>query len=430
MAAPKSLLLKIYLAATWLAWPALHMLSLVRIKTGRDDPDRASERFGVVRRHRPSGPVIWIHAASVGETMSVLPVIEKLCAEEYQVLLTTVTRTSAELASQRLPTQAIHQYCVFDSVPLIERFIAHWRPDLALTVESEIWPATFSTLKKYDIPLVLLNARMSDRSFKAWSRFGRAARDVFSMIDLALAQTQTDAVRLEQLGCKSVRRPGNLKFDAPLDAPDARALESLRKQIGQRRVWLAALTHPGEDEAVLRAQTLLLENHPDLLLILVPRHPARASDIVDLVETASLSCRRRAAEQSIGTDTQVYVADTIGEMALFYAVAPLVFLGGSFADVGGHNPLEAARSDTALLTGPKVENARAVYKLLWERQAAIRIEREGDLAEVVAGLLEDPGKGVKMARAAQALVDEGRGALDRTFDALAPFLQAAGHGAR
>jgi len=433
MAETRPALVTLYLAFARLAAPVYWLVHLVRCRTGKDDPDRGNEKWGRPAIPRPAGPLVWIHAASVGETNSVLPLIETLSYRGFAVVLTTVTRTSAELAAARLPDRALHQYVPFDSPGFVRSFLDHWRPDVAMTVESEIWPGIFVAIRERRIPFILINGRMSDRSFKGWSRFPEATAYLFGCLDMALAQTPADADRLEKLGCRDVSCPGNLKFDArPKDA-DRNQLELLTKAVGGRPVWLAALTHPGEDEIVLDAHRAILETVPDCLLLLVPRHPARGDAIEELVETRGFTRARRSRDEVPEAGTQVYLGDTLGEMALFYRLAPIAFLGGSYVDVGGHNPVEAASFGAAILSGPKVANARAIYKSLWESGAARRIEHPENLAEAVLALRDGDEERQRLVQRAAGIVESGRGALKQTLEQLEPLIaetvQTAGGGA-
>jgi len=425
MADRRPFLVGAYLSLARALTPLFHLLFWLRSRSGKEIPARKAERFGRAAMPRPAGHLTWIHAASVGETTSVLPLIEALCASGERVLLTTVTVTAAELAAKRLPEGALHQFVPFDAPGPLGRFLDHWTPDLAMVVESEIWPGLFDALRARDVPFILLNGRLSDSSHRNWSRLPGVARHIFACLDMVLAQSDADAGRFRQLGCKRVETPGNLKFDASEPRADSAEVETLRQWIGNRPVWLAALTHPGEDEIALAAYDRLLADFPDLLLVLVPRHPARADDIESLIARHGLTVSRRSQGGKIDPSTQVYLGDTLGEMGLFYKLAPVTFLGGSFTDAGGHNPLEAALAGSALVTGPKVSNARAVYKEFWAGDAALRATRPDDLAERVAGLLREPEKAREQAARARTLVEEGRGALEQTLLLLKPFLEGA-----
>ncbi|KZM51580.1 3-deoxy-D-manno-octulosonic acid transferase [Labrenzia sp. OB1] len=419
----RPLLISAYRGLSRALTPLFHLLFWWRSRSGKEIVQRKGERFGRPQNERPSGFLIWIHAASVGETMSVLPLIETLCASGNRVLLTTVTVTAAEIAAKRLPQGACHQFVPYDAPGPLARFLDHWSPDLAMVVESEIWPCQFDELKTRQVPFILLNGRLSDGSHRNWSRFPRASRYIFECLDLVLAQSAADAERFRRLGCKRVEIPGNLKFDANVPEVAETEIHELRTQIGGRPVWLAALTHPGEDTIVLRACEKLLTEFPELLLILVPRHPARAGDIAELIGSHGLTCTCRSTGEKINPSTRVYLGDTLGEMGLFYKLAPVTFLGGSFTDAGGHNPVEAALCGSALVTGPQVANARALYKEFWSGKAAVRGARPEDLADLVAGLLHRPEEARRQAGLARALVDAGRGAKEKILFLLQPYLK-------
>ncbi|NBN78977.1 3-deoxy-D-manno-octulosonic acid transferase [Microvirga tunisiensis] len=421
----RSLTLRSWRLLASLALPILRLIHASRLKAGKEDPARSAERFGFAAVPRPEGRLVWIHAASVGETNSILPLVERLTADGHAVLLTTVTRTSAEIAAQRLPAGAIHQFSPFDAPQLVTRFLDHWRPDLALVVESELWPSTFSLLALRGIPLVIVNGRMSARSFVGWRRAGRIARALFSCVDLCLAQSQPDAARYRQLGIAAVRSPGNLKYDAEPPSADPAALAALSSRLDGRTVWLAASTHPGEEEIALDAHEDLRARHPDLLLLLMPRHPARGDEVAAMLQARRLGHARRSAGELPGPDDSVYLVDTLGEMGVALRLARAVFLGGSFALVGGHNPVEPAQLGVPLITGPHVANARALYRDLWDGQASLRVDEPAGLAAALDGLLRDPVAAAAMAARARAVSGEGAGALKRTLDELQPFLYPA-----
>ncbi|WP_434053306.1 MAG: 3-deoxy-D-manno-octulosonic acid transferase [Roseibium sp.] len=430
MARKRPLLLSLYRAAAQGASPLFHALFAFRSRSSKEIPARKAERFGKSERVRPSGSLVWIHAASVGETMSVLPLIGALTNEGHNVLLTTVTVTASELADKRLPEGAFHQFVPYDAPGLFKRFLDHWSPDLAMVVESEIWPCLFDEMAVRGIPFVLLNGRLSDGSRRNWSRIPKTSRYIFGCLDAVLAQSGADAERFESVGCKNVEVPGNLKFDASEPMVDEETLALLKSQIGDRRVWLAALTHPGEDEIVFEAHDRLRREFPDLLLALVPRHPARAPEIVQEAGERGLVLAARSTSEPLRPETDVFLGDTLGEMGLYYRIAPVTFLGGSFVDVGGHNPVEAALVGSALITGPKVANARGVYKDFWNRGAAIRVGDPAGLADSAGALLRDPGRGRGQAETARSLVEEGRGALGKTLELLQRDLNRAGSGLR
>lgn len=419
---PGDIWLSLYLIASWFAAPVFWLVHWVRIRTGKDDPSRGRERFGHSTLERPKGQLVWIHAASVGETNSVLPLIEALTGSGLNVLLTTVTVTSADIAARSLPEGAVHQYAPYDAPAALERFLDHWRPSLAAMVESEIWPGMLTVTARNGIPIAIVNGRLSERSARSWGRTGSFGRAVFALIDLCLAQSDADADRYRGLGVGKVSTPGNLKFDAvPPGAADEEITE-LRRAIGNRQVFLAASTHPGEDEIAFDAYQDLKSQLGDLLLVLVPRHPVRGPEIARLAESRGLKAARRGAKAELTPDIDVYIADTLGEMGLFYRVADVAFIGGSFAPVGGHNPVEAVGLGVPLIAGPKVAKARAVYKEMWNKGAAVRAETPNELIDAARHLFLDEAARQAMREQARMVIDQGQGALDRTLADLQPFL--------
>ncbi|MBO6755237.1 MAG: 3-deoxy-D-manno-octulosonic acid transferase [Roseibium sp.] len=424
MAERRPLPVGLYLALSRFSGPLYRLVHEIRARQGKDDPARRGERFGRPGRPRPAGSLVWVHAASVGETNSVLPLIHHMTAGGQTVLLTTVTRTSAAIAAKSLPPGAIHQYAPFDSPVFLDRFLDHWQPAAALFVESEIWPAMFDAVRRRDCPLVLVNGRMSSRSYRGWSRLPGTAHYVFASITLTLAQSEEDGRRLGALGCGHVVYPGNLKFDASTAPADPVELDRLSTMIGSRPVWVAALTHPGEEELALAAHRQILNSHPDALLLLCPRHPERGAQIDTLIGEQGFTSVRRSLGKTPKPDCQVFLGDTLGEMGLFYSLAPVAFLGGSFAEKGGHNPVEAIRFGSALISGPGVANARGLYHDLWDAQAAVKLEDAGDLAAAVLRLMEDQSARDTQIATARAIADSGKGAVERTMAHLRPLLAA------
>ena len=404
--------------------PALRLMLDIRTRAGKEDPRRRHERFGRARASRPAGPLVWVHAASVGETMSVLPLVARLVGTGVTVLMTTGTVTSAAIAAERLPPGAIHQYVPLDVITHVAAFLDHWRPGVALFVESEIWPVTIAELKRRGISQVLINARLSERSFRRWHRIAGVARVLFGRLTLALAQGAGDAERLAAIGVPRVMVTGNLKFDGPPLIADQTERARLSAVIGRRPTWLAASTHPGEEAVAAEVHLALRDRLPGLLTIIAPRHPTRGADLrADLAEQGLRVASRSLGERP-GPRTDVYLADTIGEMGLVYALAPIAFVGGSIAPRGGQNPIEPARLGVAVLHGPSTHNFAEIYRDLDAGGGAVTVSGAGDLAEAIVRLSADPVSLADQIAAAGAVVDRSTGALERTMAALAPLLTA------
>ena len=417
-------MLALYRATAILGDPLIRAFFARRRRRGREDPARFPERRGVPSVARPAGALAWIHAASVGEAISVLCLIERLRRERpgLSLLVTTGTVTSAAIMAERLPRGVIHQYAPIDHPAWIGRFLDHWKPDLALWVESEFWPNLLLAIAARRIPLVLVNARISPRSFRGWTRVPRAIARLLGCFSLCLAQSEADGEKLVALGAPRVRVPGNLKFAAPSLPADAAELQRMREAIGGRPVWIAISTHPGEETAVADAHRRIAANHAGLLSVIVPRHPGRGSGIAQELAAAELKVARRAANEPIRPETDIYIADTVGELGLFYRVAEIAFIGGSLVPHGGQNMLEAAKLGCAILQGPHTAN---FAEIVAEMNAAGAVETVADSAALAGGLgrlLRDPALRQARSAAAAAVATAKEGILDTVLDELAPFL--------
>ena len=416
--------LKAYRLLTRLAVPIAPLILDWRTRRGKEEADRRAERYGVASAPRPVGFLAWFHAASVGEANAALPVIETLAAErpELRMLLTTATVTSARLARTRLPKGVLHQYIPLDNQAFMQRFLGHWRPDLAVLVESEIWPNLVLETKARNIPLVLINARMSSSSFRRWRRRPGLSRPIFSSFDLVLAQNDSLAERFAQLGAARALDTGNLKADAPPPPADLPGRRKLAAALAGRTVWLAASTHPGEDDIVAAAHLRMRAALPGLLTIIVPRHPERGPLIADQLKPTSLNVALRSEGQLPEAATDIYVADTIGELGLFYALVPVAFVGGSLVERGGQNPVEPIKLGAAVLTGPNVQNFRDSYNALLRAGGCKQVSDAASLAETALTLLEDDAARRAMTERASHAIAAMSGALPRTLAELEPYL--------
>ena len=413
----------LYRLLTDLGAPAISVYLRRRRTRGREDKARFEERLGHPSLPRPAGKLLWCHAASVGEAMSVLSLIAALREShpDWRVLLTTGTVTSAQLLATRLPQGVIHQYVPVDRWPYVSRFLDHWRPDLALWVESELWPNMLAALRQRRTPALLLNGRMSARSFRHWSLARGWARDMLGTFALALAQTEAEQARFKALGMTDVRCIGNLKCAAVALPCDEGALRELKAQLGTRKAWLMASTHSGEDEIALAAHDALRVTRPNLLTIIAPRHAARGDAIAELLRKRGVKFAQRSRGDAITPDAAVYLADTMGELGLFYRLAPVVCLGGSFV-WGGHNPVEPAQLGCAMIFGPRMTNFAALASEFLEHGGALQIESPACLADGVAKLLDDAGLATSLSVAARQLMEKHRHVLDNVMRVLAPYL--------
>lgn len=413
--------------ATALA-PALGLWLARRARQGKEDPARLGERRGLASRPRPPGPLLWLHGASVGETRAALPLLHALldAHPRAQALVTSGTLASARLLDTALPPRALHQFAPLDVPGWIARFLDHWRPDAALWVESELWPNLLDALGRRGIPAALVNARLSPRAFARWRRLHPALRPDLAAFATVLAQSADDAARLAALGARGVQDAGNLKFDAPLLPAGPEALAALAAALGDRPRWLAASTHPGEDALVATAHEIAARQLPRLLTILVPRHPARGAAIAAELRARGLAVARRGAGETLDAATAIYLADTMGELGLFYRLAPLAFMGKSLASGGGQNPLEGIALGSAILSGPDVSAFAAIYADLAAADGVRFVDDAAALGAAVAALLADAAARARLAAAGATVAARGRGALARHLAALGPLRAALG----
>ena len=423
--APKpALALRAYRALTRYAAPVAPLLLAWRTRIGKEEPARRPERYGEASVPRPSGFLVWFHAASVGEANAVLPVIDAITAEhpEIGLLLTTGTVTSAKLARARLPKGAVHQYVPLDNQDYVRRFLKHWQPDLAVFVESEIWPNLVLETNALNVPLVLVNGRMSFRSFRRWRNRPGLSRPLFSAFGLVLAQNERFAQRFTALGTPRTVAVGNLKADAPPPPVDLAGHKKLVAALAGRTVWLAASTHPGEDDIAAVAHLAMKKARPDLLTVIVPRHPERGPFIARLLEGANLKVALRSEGKLPEAGTDIYIADTIGELGLFYNLVPVALIGGSLVPHGGQNPVEAIKLGAAVVTGPHWRNFADAYEELLASGGAVQVSDAQSLATTTLLLLENAqARGRIMSRAEGAIARLG-GALPRTISELEQFL--------
>lgn len=413
--------LRAYRLATLLGSPLAGFLLSGRLKRGKEDAARLSERRGESNIPRPDGPLVWIHGASVGEVAAIVPLIERIVAKEFNVLLTSGTVTSAKLAGQWLPPGVIHQYVPLDAPPFAARFLNHWKPDLGLFTESDLWPNLIMMSAERRIPLILVNGRVSERSFNRWRNAPGMIASLLRRFDLCLAQSAAYAARYRDLGAPRISTTGNLKLDVPEPAADRDNLHKLQAAIGDRTTIAAASTHAGEETALIETHRRLRRTFPRLLTIIAPRHPDRGPGIIEIARGAGLSASLRSRGRLPAPEDDIYVVDTLGELGLVYRLAPIVFMGGSLASHGGQNPVEPIKLGAAVLHGPHVWNFAELYEALDSARGAELIGDVGKLTVRVGALLTDAKERAAIAGAARETVERLGGALDRTVTALDPY---------
>jgi 3-deoxy-D-manno-octulosonic-acid transferase len=417
-------LLGLYRGLTTVGLPLIQLLLRQRIALGKENPARVEERRGVASLQRPEGSLVWIHAASLGEAQSVLVLVDRLIRERpaLSILITTGTVTSASLMDERLPKRALHQFVPIDRSAWVRRFLKYWQPDLAIWVESELWPNLLLETAARGVPMVLLNARISADSHTGWQRARGLAHHLLSSFSLVLAQDETIAARLLDLGAANVSVSGNLKTAAaPLPATATDLLE-LQDAIGSRPVWLTASTHDGEEAIVAKAHMSAVEKIPGLLTIVAPRHPQRGAEVAAHLEEQGLTVARRSLSEPITDAFDIYLVDGTGELGLFYRIAPVAFIGGSLIPHGGQNMLEAAVLKCAILHGPHIANFQAIADELAQAGASRQVDSSEALAEAVEALLANPAKAAEMADAAATTAAARDDVLDRVAAALSPLL--------
>jgi len=411
-----------------LALAALEPLAPVvlraRARRGKEDPERLDERLGRPRALRPPGDLVWLHGVSVGESVSLLPLAEALRASrpDLTLLVTSGTRTAAELLSRRLPDGVIHQYAPVDGPRAVAGFLDHWRPATAVLVESELWPNLITAAAQRGVRLALVSARMTQKSADGWARAPAAARALLRRFDLILPQDAATADRLQRLGGVIGAQLNLKQVGEPLPC-DEDELERLRALTAGRPVILAASTHPGEDALIAEAVHALRAHQPGLLLVIAPRHPERGAAGAERLSEAGVHTARRSAGETPETLITAYVADTLGELGLFFRLADVVVMGGGYAQgVGGHNPLEPARLGATIVTGPSVFNAAATYEAMFEEVAALCAPDGAALTRHLRGLLDNPAIARRMGEAARAHAGQYGAALEAALTQLAPLL--------
>jgi len=420
-----SALLPIYRTVTALGEPVISWYLRRRLARGKEDAGRFNERLGIARQPRPQAQLIWMHGASVGEALSLLPLMTRIIETNADVfiLLTTGTVTSARLIKDRLPERTLHQFVPVDRQAYVSRFLDHWKPDLVLWSESDFWPNLVTLPAERAIPMILINGRISPQSFKSWRRWPGLIRKMLSGFSLCLAQAKQDGERLAALGAGSVRCVGNLKFAVPPLPADDVDLAALSNETGTRPRWLAASTHPGEEPLIWQSHQELKKTHADILTFIVPRHADRGATVADELRAAGANVARRGADQPITLETDIYLADTMGELGLFFRLSDIVFMGKSLVDQGGQNPLEPARLGSAILFGPHMWNFPDITERMIAAGIAETIADPISLANAVQQRLNDPAALQDQAARARTFAEAEAGVLDAVLAEISPFIE-------
>jgi 3-deoxy-D-manno-octulosonic-acid transferase len=421
----RTLPLALYAAATAAVEPVAPFLLRRRAARGREAPGRLDERLGRAGLARPDGPLVWLHGVSVGESLSLLPLIEALRTgrPDLALLVTSGTVTSADLLARRLAPGVLHQFAPVDTPGAVRRFLAHWRPQAGLFVESELWPNLILAAARRGVKLALLSARMTEDSARRWAWAPGSAAALLGAFDLVLPQDPETETRLRRLGAATGSQL-NLKLTGQAPPADEAEVGRLRAAMGGRRTLLAVSTHPGEEALIARA-LVAAGIRPQPLLIVAPRHPDRGPTVAAELTGLGFAVARRAAGQPLGPDITAYVADTLGELGLLLRCACVVVMGGGFAEgIGGHNLLEPARLGLPVITGPHNFNAAAVHAEMLDEVAVLEAADEAQLARHLRGLFADPMIARRIGEAALAYAERQGQALETALTCLRPLLPA------
>ena len=419
------MILNLYRIIGVISYPLILVYLLIRRSKGKEDKKRFNERFGLTNKCRPKGYLIWLHGASVGESLSLLPLIVKLreLYPEFNLLITTGTVASAYLMKERLPSGVIHQYIPVDQIVYVRRFLSHWRPSLALWAESDFWPNLITEIAYEKVPLILVQGRVSLRTHARWRVLPWFIKMILSKFSLCLAQTEVDRVRLSSLGASLVKSVGNLKLAASPLPFDQEQFSILKTKFGSRSIWLAASTHPSEEEKIWKVHREIATHFPNLLTIIVPRHSERGVLIRKDLSRLKAVVALRSENEEVEERTQIYIADTIGELGLFYRLVDIVFMGKSFVDLGGQNLIEPAHLQNAILHGPYMWNFDYAVKGLREKDAIIRVENCCELVAELIKLFSDTSYRSKFQKRALKFAESEAVSVDRISRELEPFLK-------
>ncbi len=415
------LLLYSYILVTWLILPFMWLFFRWRTAQGREDKNRLNERKGFPSHARPAGALIWFHGASVGEVNSILPLIESFLKNpphNASVLLTSGTITSTQIVQNKKIKGLLHQYVPMDQPLYARRFLKHWRPDMVVFVESELWPNLLGKAYNSKIPIMLVNARMSGASFQNWLRAPDTIKKLMSYFTTILTQDSLSKERIEKLGGQCPHASGNLKLDAPPLNYDKAELQHLKRQLSGRQCWLGASTHQNEEIQIAQTHKTLSVDMPELLTIIVPRHPQRGAHIREQLEAMALRVCQRSKSETPKADCDIYLADTLGELGLFYRLCDISFIGGSLMPHGGQNPIEAALVGCAIVTGPHTYNFTSIYKHLEDNQGMYQISDNIELTSTLNRLIKNTALLDSMKQKAMQTAQGHGGANEKTLKIL------------
>ena len=409
--------------------PVLDALLKRRLKRGKEDAARIAERRGEAGKERPDGVLIWVHAASIGEAQSALILINTLRREypDYQILVTTGTKTSAHMMQKQLPEGAFHQYYPLDHPDWVYGFLDHWSPDMVFWMESELWPNMLLEIQNRKIPAMLINARLSEKSYKRWKLIGKNAEKLLRTFSRVLCQSETEARYFRSLNARHVHVTDNLKYSAKALSFDEKDFKDLQASIINRPVWVYASTHADEESLAARVHERLKAELPELLTIIIPRHPERRDEIECALSITDLEYVFRGNAKKLPREnTDLYIADTLGELGLFYRASPIACIGRTFSNDGGggHNPIEAAKLNCAILHGPKFQNLQMIFDEMHIVDAALMASGEDQLLEYLAHLFATPSYLQKQQQNAHNFAQDKAGVIERVMEHITPQMDS------
>lgn len=416
---------RIYILLGYLFLPLLWLFLQTRLIRKKEILARISERYGKPTLKRPKGPLLWLHGASVGESLSALPLLERLqkLYPDLNILVTSGTVSSSKILKKRLPPGIMHQFLPMDILIYVKRFLNHWKPNLVFWLESELWPNHLLNLKKQNIPVILVNARLSDTAYNKWSSYKFIISPLLNCFSLCLSSSQSVAKKLKMLGKQEVKTPGNLKYTAGPLPVDTESLAHMKRVLKGRPIWVASSTHPGEEKIFIETHKFLKKYIPNLLTIVIPRHPERRKEISEEIKNNNLNFALRSLDHDPCNQTDIYIADTLGELGLFFRLTNIVVLGGSFVPVGGHNPLEPAFFHNTIIWGPHMFNFLEIEKTFLKNKAAYKIPNTKKLNATLLELLSNAEKRTTMGKKSKQVLKEKIGVLSKTLKYLCPFIE-------
>jgi len=368
------------------------LIIFFRILKKKEDRKRYKEKFCFPSKRRINGNLIWFHGSSVGELLSILPLVQVLEKNKSinQILITTSTLSSAQIFKKYNLKKTVHQFFPIDSIFFSYKFLNYWKPTIAIFIESEIWPSIFRVLNKKNIPLVLLNARITKKTFKKWISVKEFSNSVFQNISIAYPQNEETLNYLKKLNISKIKKIGNLKFFNNQQSKFTKLDQTFLKNINHKKIWCASSTHPGEEIICVNAHINLKKKYKNLLTIIIPRHIHRVNKIVDEIKSLDLNVVLHSSRPKKLNDTDIYLVDTYGETKKFYQATDIVFMGKSISRKGGQNPLEPANLGSAVLYGSNVDNFKDTYKLLKKLKVAYKVNGVKSLTNSIDKLIAKP----------------------------------------